>query len=724
MNEWEDSVFSCSYLADLPLNSSGLREEEWSLSAHLPPPPNLSNMPNLTDTSLETDEDGDSTNDSTMNEWDLDPLHPPVKEKVNKSEDVSMSKGSVPPGGSESVAQRLKNKLLQNKLEKRRVSPSASCSGVGSPCKRPHSRSMSTDSGDEITQENTVDEEEKKDEYVLVKNRKKSKKRKTTLVQNIPAQSETAGTEVPVVDATKEKIPTSEENPPPKKQKQNPRTLTSTRKTLFPETSNPPPVFLEYPVICEDLKKGPATLHGLGLNRLKTFTLAVGPILSVRKLPGGSVLVGCVSHAQQKKLLSLTEIGSIEIKTFTPEVTTEGVIKRVPLFHSDEDLKEMTITVRIRTDGGGLVEKGETAVRQIRRLKTKEGKASEAVRITFRAAVLPESVVLEGEVYGVEAFACPVRRCTFCQKLGHLKFHCRAKKPTCGRCSSYGHDGNGCDKERSCVNCKEGHSSSYQGCKEYRLRMRANKIRSATYIPYSEAMHRARIEVTQEKEKLNKHTTETGPAERRDEFWRAQPARLTSTPEPGYAKAAGRGRDAVRDAANIPPTSTIKKHPVPALRKKQLDKQKHNPPPEELDLNEGQTEPKTINPDEMINEIFSKVMSKVQEGMIESTKAAQREAEKELAEIVLIKIQTKKVTPSTEQTPLLDFVEHALVGMVEARQKQSPGALIDTLVGMFNTITNTSLGPISPSDTMLALGSLAGSKDLTAKEIHQLKLTL
>eukprot|EP00916_Digyalum_oweni_P014749 GHVL01024142.1.p1 GENE.GHVL01024142.1~~GHVL01024142.1.p1 ORF type:complete len:213 (+),score=30.32 GHVL01024142.1:736-1374(+) len=204
MNEWEDSVFSCSYLADLPLNSSGLREEEWSLSAHLPPPPNLFNMPNLTDTSLETDEDG-----------------------------------SVPPGGSEFAAQKLKNKLLQNKLEILRVSPSASCSGVGSPCKRPHSRSMSTDSGDEITQENTVDEEEKKDEYVLVKNRKKSKKRKTTLVQNLPAQSETAGTEVPVVDAIKEKITTSEDNPPLKKEKQNPRTLTSTNKTLFPETSPP-----------------------------------------------------------------------------------------------------------------------------------------------------------------------------------------------------------------------------------------------------------------------------------------------------------------------------------------------------------------------------------------------------------------------------------------------------------------------------------------------------
>lgn len=246
--------------------------------------------------------------------------------------------------------------------------------------------------------------------------------------------------------------------------------------------------------------------------------------------------------------------------------------------------------------------------------------------------------------------------------------------------------------------------------------MRANKIRSATYIPYSEAMHRARNEAKEEKENKLKITTETGPAEQRDNFWRTRPERLTSTPQPGYARAAARGKEVAREAAAIHPSSPIKKQPIPAARKNGTGKlkEKENPLP---DQNKSKSE-------DMINEIFTKVMTKVQEGIIESTKAAQMEAERELAEIVLDKVQNKKDNPTTKLTPLLDFVEHALIGMVEARQKQSPGALIDSLVGMFDTITGTSLGPITPSDIMLALGSLAGSKELTAKEIHQLKLTL
>ena len=81
------------------------------------------------------------------------------------------------------------------------------------------------------------------------------------------------------------------------------------------------------------------------------------------------------------------------------------------------------------------------------------------------------------------------------------------------------------------------HSAAYQGCPQQRLRLIANRIRSGTFIPYSEALKRAHVEVEDRKKPLQP-IAETAP---HDPFWREEPAvsKTFEPPKRSYADAAG-----------------------------------------------------------------------------------------------------------------------------------------------------------------------------------------
>ena len=99
----------------------------------------------------------------------------------------------------------------------------------------------------------------------------------------------------------------------------------------------------------------------------------------------------------------------------------------------------------------------------------------------------------------MHAYVPPLRRCTTCNKLGHLKAQCRSTVPVCRRCGSRGHTPDVCPNKRCCLNCGCPHSAAYQGCPQQHLRLIANRIRSWTFIPYSEVLKRAHVEVEDRK---------------------------------------------------------------------------------------------------------------------------------------------------------------------------------------------------------------------------------
>ena len=72
----------------------------------------------------------------------------------------------------------------------------------------------------------------------------------------------------------------------------------------------------------------------------------------------------------------------------------------------------------------------------------------------------------------------------------------------CPRCGSQGNTPDMCPNKLCYINCGGPHSAAYQGCPQQRLRLIANRIRSGTFIPYSEALKRAHVEVEDRKKPL------------------------------------------------------------------------------------------------------------------------------------------------------------------------------------------------------------------------------
>ena len=280
--------------------------------------------------------------------------------------------------------------------------------------------------------------------------------------------------------------------------------------------NQPPPTFLQHPVILEDLKTGSSTFLESGPFTTKLFQTTVGPILSQRPLPSGKFLIGCRSREQQEALLKTKNLAGVHIKCTKPQATTEGVIKPIPTAVDVESLAS------------------EPNIREVRRLTHRDGTKSQAVRLTFCLAKLPAIFKVDCQEFVVHPYVPPVRRCTKCNRLGHLKAQCRSRVQVCPRCGGQDHCSNSCPNQPKCINCRGPHSAAFQGCPEQKLRLVANRIRSGTFIPYSEALKRARVELESKKtEQIAKVTVQP-----HDDFWREEPGLpKTSTPVFSYADA-------------------------------------------------------------------------------------------------------------------------------------------------------------------------------------------
>ena len=283
--------------------------------------------------------------------------------------------------------------------------------------------------------------------------------------------------------------------------------------------NQPPPTFLQHPVVLKDLGTGVASFLDNGPRTASLFQRTIGPILSQRPLPSGKFLIGCRSRQQQEALLKTKVLGGVNVACSIPQPTTEGVIRPVPT----------------NVDCQFLVDR--STIKEVRRLTNRDGTRSHAIKMTFFSPQLPTSIKLDYQEFVVRAYVPPVRRCSTCNKLGHLKAQCRSTVPVCPRCGSRGHTPDVCPNKLCCLNCGGPHSAAYQGCPQQRLRLIANRIRSGTFIPYSEALKRAHVEVEDRKKPLQP-IAETAP---HDPFWREEPAvsKTFEPPKRSYADAAG-----------------------------------------------------------------------------------------------------------------------------------------------------------------------------------------
>ena len=259
-----------------------------------------------------------------------------------------------------------------------------------------------------------------------------------------------------------------------------------------------PRMFAKFPVIIKD--------RGTGSVRLASFQPWYDPIriagravnrddVTTQRLKSGSFLVHCKNAEIQKRLSIQTKIGSVPVICSIPQPTTVGVVYNIP--HGIESLH------RLRNCMANAA--------AVERLKNKEGEDTKAVKVTFNMAVLPEFVHIGTSILPVSPFAAPVRRCTKCQRIGHSKQQCHSRKTVCSQCGSTEHARADCNKPKCCVNCGGNHSAAWAKCPTIDLHKRANEIRSTTYIPFAEAIRRAKEPQTLE--------DKSDPVPKVDNFW-------------------------------------------------------------------------------------------------------------------------------------------------------------------------------------------------------------
>nr|KAG5685396.1 hypothetical protein BaRGS_003666 [Batillaria attramentaria] len=322
-----------------------------------------------------------------------------------------------------------------------------------------------------------------------------------------------------------------------------------------------PRVFAEFPVLLKDTGKGVARLsmyHPWYEPLKKIVGARLADDVIVERLKSGAYMVHCKDATIQRKLSIQNLIGGATVTCTIPQPTTTGVIYNIPL--GPHHLERLQAVIPDAT--------------RVERLKNKDGDPTKAVKITFRAAILPKTVHLGTTVTPVVPFSAPVRRCTHCQRLGHTKQQCRAKKAVCSQCGGTDHLRPACANPRKCVNCGGEHSAAYAKCPALGVHNAANKIRAEKYIPYSEALRRAKAPPPPTHQEPQGRKTKFD-----QEFWESQ--HPTPPPQTKTYAAAARIRD--QQAAPSQNRSEQPRQPVPPNQPLSTIARSHPRPRIELD---------------------------------------------------------------------------------------------------------------------------------------------
>ena len=108
------------------------------------------------------------------------------------------------------------------------------------------------------------------------------------------------------------------DNKPNKKQKPAPAS-----RPFRQQGNQPPPTFLQHPVVLEDLGTGVASFLDNGPKTASLFQRTAGPILSQRPLPSGKFLIGCRSRQQQEPLHKSKVLGGVNVACSISQPTTD-----------------------------------------------------------------------------------------------------------------------------------------------------------------------------------------------------------------------------------------------------------------------------------------------------------------------------------------------------------------------------------------------------------------
>jgi hypothetical protein len=290
------------------------------------------------------------------------------------------------------------------------------------------------------------------------------------------------------------------------------------------------PTFCKYPVVVEDEKTTEAAcLAGLKWQLPDTLRHAVGSVNSVKQISANKFLVGCTDSRQQNRLVALTSLGGINVTCAIPVPCVFGCISGIPAQVSEDEVLRRFELARDSEDN--II---HAPPKCATRLNNRDNTPSLAFRITFQAAELPTSVIINKTEFAVKPYAPTVTRCYKCQRLGHLARSCPSKVMVCPTCGVPGHTGEKCTStKRFCVNCRsDDHSSAYGGCLTRKKWSTANRLRSQSYMPKSAAFAQAKVVLAaQETRRAVNFVQAPSPP---NSAWKSEESRTTAR-SPTYA---------------------------------------------------------------------------------------------------------------------------------------------------------------------------------------------
>ncbi|XP_057369626.1 uncharacterized protein LOC130690709 [Daphnia carinata] len=170
---------------------------------------------------------------------------------------------------------------------------------------------------------------------------------------------------------------------------------------------------------------------------------------------GGNMFVYPIDTTQQQALLQLTQIAGRTIIASLPNFLNgkKGIIKRVPLSESDEDLLD------------ALKDQWVVKAQRFFRNNTGSKEPSESVLLTFDKA-LPVRISIIGLSFPVLIYYPFPYKYTICFRLGHTRNYCSSPSGTCKNCGVTHDPTDICIQK--CINCNSfSHASESKNCPIY-----------------------------------------------------------------------------------------------------------------------------------------------------------------------------------------------------------------------------------------------------------------
>jgi hypothetical protein len=222
------------------------------------------------------------------------------------------------------------------------------------------------------------------------------------------------------------------------------------------------------------------TVSPLKLSQLIEALIGPAQVFPLRS----ALKIICSTAEMAKKLLNVTILGDIKIKTSVPysvskprtERPIQKVIKGVATTITDEEIRQET---------------GALAARRIVR-----GRGQGATPTTVVVLDFPKDGVRDRVQIGYYSFRThdyiPVpTRCYKCQKYGHVTRHCRQEEERCSICAG-AHSHRECpDKtQKKCANCGGEHEAASSGCPRFITARRVSAVAASTGTSYRDAVTR------------------------------------------------------------------------------------------------------------------------------------------------------------------------------------------------------------------------------------------